>query len=901
MTKSALDRKIATVRKTAARLEANGLAEELRQTLDDLLQELDTAREELHRQQPGPAAAGKGDRPEEALRESEEKFRGVMEQSSDGIAIADDHGIIVEWNRRLEELTGYSKSEYLGRPIWDIQFQVTAPDMQTPQVHAQLKGMILKMLKERESEFFGKSVQKQIHRKDGSVRFVESEIYPIQVGEHFLIGSIMRDISARRQDELAIQESEVRYRALFEDSPVAMWEEDFSGVKKELDALKRDGVKDVRAYLKKHPQKLKEFASLIRVIGVNKTALELYGARDVETLRAFLPTMLSTDHGNDFGEELSNVAEGKTRFLREVVNSTLDGRKITLNLYWSVAPSATEDLSRVIISMADVTNRKQAEAQIDSLSRISDESPNPILKVTPEGVISYANKSSAPLLEAWETRVGTSLPDEWRHQVEQSFASSTNLEVEVHCREQIYSLIIAPIESAGYVNLYGREITKRKKAETELAHQTEELARLYRASGSLISKAPFDLRNLSQTIVTVLQDEFGQANCSVLLVQEGSSDLDRLAVAGPYTDRVSKTRLSLEGPGLVPQAMRTGQLINTPDVKVVPDYIPSWEAARSELAIPLKVGEQVIGAIDIQSVKPGAFNTDDERVMSVFAERAALALEHARLNAQTERRIQSLASLRTIDQAIASSFDINLTLGILLDQVLRVLKASAADILIFNPVTQTLRYSSGQGLHLPSLKRTDLRLGDGHAGRAVRERRMVKVHNLHENPGEAQRAAEFTREGFITYIGLPLVAKGQVKGVLEIFNRDQLDLDHEQGSFLEMLAGQAAIAIDNFQLFDDLQGTNSELVMAYDETIEGWSHAMDLRDQETEGHSQRVTELTLRLGSSLGVSAEDLVHMRRGALLHDIGKIGVPDAILRKPGPLDPDEWEIMKSHPPLA
>ena len=89
--------------------------------------------------------------------------------------------------------------------------------------------------------------------------------------------------------------------------------------------------------------------------------------------------------------------------------------------------------------------------------------------------------------------------------------------------------------------------------------------------------------------------------------------------------------------------------------------------------------------------------------------------------------------------------------------------------------------------------------------------------------------------------------------------------------------------------------------MAYDETIEGWSRAMDLRDKETEGHTQRVTELTLRLANSMGFGAEELVHIRRGTLLHDIGKMGVPDDILRKPGPLTDEEWVIMRRHPQLA
>jgi len=115
------------------------------------------------------------------------------------------------------------------------------------------------------------------------------------------------------------------------------------------------------------------------------------------------------------------------------------------------------------------------------------------------------------------------------------------------------------------------------------------------------------------------------------------------------------------------------------------------------------------------------------------------------------------------------------------------------------------------------------------------------------------------------------------------------------------LAGQAAIAIDNLTLFNELQQSNLELLLAYDATIKGWSHAMDLRDKETEGHTLRVTELTLKLAGKMGVSKQNLVHIRRGALLHDIGKLGVPDQILLKPDKLTDQEWIIMRQHPNYA
>nr|MBC8509283.1 HD-GYP domain-containing protein [Chloroflexota bacterium] len=94
---------------------------------------------------------------------------------------------------------------------------------------------------------------------------------------------------------------------------------------------------------------------------------------------------------------------------------------------------------------------------------------------------------------------------------------------------------------------------------------------------------------------------------------------------------------------------------------------------------------------------------------------------------------------------------------------------------------------------------------------------------------------------------------------------------------------------------------NTEITIAYDTTLEGWSRALEMRDMETDGHSQRVTEMTMQLAQAMGMSKKELAHVRRGALLHDIGKMGVPDSILHKPGPLTDKEWEIMRQHPVYA
>jgi PAS domain S-box-containing protein len=263
---------------------------------------------------------------------------------------------------------------------------------------------------------------------------------------------------------------------------------------------------------------------------------------------------------------------------------------------------------------------------------------------------------------------------------------------------------------------------------------------------------------------------------------------------------------------------------------------------------------------------------------------------------QLQRQLQRLAALRVIDMAITTSFDLRVTLTLLLDQGLPQLLADAAAILQFDEHHQTLEYIAGRGFHNTAITRTRLRLGEGPGGQAALERRNVHV------PRFAEESASYSRrlagELFAAYYALPITSKGNLKGLLEIFHKTPFTPDTDWIDFVETLAGQAAIAMDNVALFEGLERSNIELAVAYDTTLEGWSRALDLRDKETEGHSERVTDLTLRLGRALGLDEAQLAHVRRGALLHDIGKMGIPDSILLKPGPLTPEEWEVMRRHP---
>ncbi len=324
------------------------------------------------------------------------------------------------------------------------------------------------------------------------------------------------------------------------------------------------------------------------------------------------------------------------------------------------------------------------------------------------------------------------------------------------------------------------------------------------------------------------------------------------------------------------------------------------DTVRSAVGVPLLHRAELIGVLTLTEFGESSrtFTDDDVRLLTLFAGHAAAAVHNVQLFAAATRRLDQLQALRDIDAAISGTLDLHVALSVFLDKVTAQLRMDAATVLLLNPQTQQLQFAASRGFRTPALQHTHLRLGKGYAGRAALERQPVLISDLTRAPGDLGSSPLFPSEGFIGYLAMPLISKGQVRGVLELFRRVPLEPDQEWMDFLATMASQAALALDNAVLLEGLQRANIDLTLAYDTTLEGWSRAMDLRDRDTEGHTQRVAEVTLRLARAMGVPDADLVHLRHGALLHDIGKMGIPDGILHKPGPLSDAEWEVMRRHP---
>ncbi|MBI5714145.1 MAG: GAF domain-containing protein, partial [Chloroflexi bacterium] len=464
---------------------------------------------------------------------------------------------------------------------------------------------------------------------------------------------------------------------------------------------------------------------------------------------------------------------------------------------------------------------------------------------------------------------------------------------------------LSPLETAEglLITAAVRNITERKQAEEQLRSRTEELSALFslstqlRQAGTAAEMYPIILREARQLL---------KADCGVIVSLDEHNSLFTIVFAdGSMTSNMGRS-FKL-GKGISSIVLRTRQPYITSDYSNDPHHLTTMQNTDEvgpAVFVPLHSELELVGALMVgrqrsESAQP--FSPAEVHLLTAIGEMVGNALRRVHLFEDAERRLKRTEALRAIDTAISSSTDLQFTLKTALDQVITELGVDAASVLLLNPSTLTLKYTIGHGFRSNAYSRTQVRLGEGQAGKAALDRQIVAHPDFTLNKPFFVMPELIVGENFSAYYAVPLIAKGFVKGVLEIFHRAPLHPDNEWLNFLETLGGQIAIAIDSATMFNDLHRSNIELKTAYDATIEGWSRALDLRDKETEGHTQRVTEMTMRLARAMGLGDEELMHIHRGALLHDMGKMGVPDGILLKPDKLTDEEWVRMKQHPQFA
>ncbi|MBI5954089.1 MAG: GAF domain-containing protein [Chloroflexi bacterium] len=314
----------------------------------------------------------------------------------------------------------------------------------------------------------------------------------------------------------------------------------------------------------------------------------------------------------------------------------------------------------------------------------------------------------------------------------------------------------------------------------------------------------------------------------------------------------------------------------------------------SMVSIPLTARGKLVGELNVMNKTDGeSYSSDDRDSVSELARHIATAVQNTQLFERQNRSAERQRMLNQISRHLHQTLDIDELIPRIFVSVNKAINAEAQSIWLVDEEAGVIKCRYARGASAEALKGLSVPLNEPSiVGTSVAKQESIIIKDAQNDPRRARSVDEKT--GFVTrsLMTVPLVLEDKSIGAIQavnkrdgqLFNKDDLDL-------FRSIADSAALAVSNAQLVADLQ-------TSYDLTLDALSAALDLRDRETEGHSRRVVEYTSRLAEKIGLNKDTTKNIRRGALIHDIGKIGVPDAVLHKPGSLDDKERMVMERHP---
>ena len=285
--------------------------------------------------------------------------------------------------------------------------------------------------------------------------------------------------------------------------------------------------------------------------------------------------------------------------------------------------------------------------------------------------------------------------------------------------------------------------------------------------------------------------------------------------------------------------------------------------------------------------------SDTEDLSAIMHEIATLMPDLSRKVVSVLDERDGLVTLAEIEKQIASSLNTSEILELVLDAIVRLTDAERCFLLLTDETGKT-KVQKGRNWRKKNISEEELAISSSIIGQVIETGTPVLTTNAAEDP-RFEMTESVVYHGLRSVMCVPLGSQNGIIGAIYADHRNYANqFNQAKMETLTRFANQAAIALHNAAIYEELEE-------AYDGTLIGWAKALELRDENTEGHTQRVTTITLKMARSLGIQGDDLVNIQRGAILHDIGKMAIPDAILLKPGKLTEEERQVMNQHPALA
>lgn len=390
---------------------------------------------------------------------------------------------------------------------------------------------------------------------------------------------------------------------------------------------------------------------------VNPKFTQLTGYSFEEAFNQNPKILKSGIHPEKFYKELWNTITSGKVWRGEFYNKKKNGE-----FYWesaSISP-IKDDEGRIVNFVAvkeDITERKRAEETIKQLAKFPTENPNPVLRITKEGVIQFANKASRPIWEAWNAKVGGLVPEEWQQIAKEIYDIQQHKLFEITHYNETFSITIAPVSDSDYLNIYGYNITAHKKTEESLknalakAKQREkEIAALLQAAQAVLDSHQFV--ETARTIYGICKDLIGATVGYVALLTSTGEENEVLFLDSGDLECTADPSLPMPIRGLRAEAysskktLYNNDFLNSEHAK----YMPEGHASlHNVLFAPLLIEKKVVGVIGLAN-KPEGFDNNDARVASAFGDIAAVALRNSRtleLLEESELRFRSVTQTAT--------------------------------------------------------------------------------------------------------------------------------------------------------------------------------------------------------------------------------------------------------------
>jgi PAS domain S-box-containing protein len=467
-----------------------------------------------------------------------------------------------------------------------------------------------------------------------------------------------------------------------------------------------------------------------------------------------------------------------------------------------------------------------------------------------------------------------------------------------------------------------RDISERKQAEEEirrlnqdLGRRAEQLALLYEAGLTL--NRTLDLHEQMESLATIAMQALRADHGGYFRYDAADRHVHYEFGVGRGSEIESLRSLEArvgEERGLIGWVAEKRQPLYLQNVKSDPRWVVTDPELNSALWVPIEREDELLGLLSVASIRKNAFTEADQQLLVLLANQVAVSMVNARLYEAAIEAAERRTTLHWLSQEIVgrsehrhgaeygnADLEAERIYNAIYQAACKLMPVEAFVIAVmYDPSSDTIEvpFCIDQGERFPG---GPIDRVTGLSGKVVNSGKMIYIKDL-EKEEENLSGLHFGQPLSVhSVLAVPMRVGDRVLGMLSAQSYKISAYTDEDARLLEILAAYAAIALENAHMFARMRTSNIELANAYEATIEGWSRALEMRDKETKGHSERVSRIALRLGRELGLSGEAMEQLRRGVLLHDIGKMAVPDYILLKPGPLSEDEWRVMRQHPTFA